>query len=30
MLGVDLLEAANAKVDRNELRFPPLDRGTSG
>ena len=26
MLGVDLLEAANAKVDRNELRFPPLDR----
>jgi len=30
MLGVDLLEAANAKVDRNELRFPPLDRGTAG
>jgi NTP pyrophosphatase (non-canonical NTP hydrolase) len=23
MLGVDLLEAANAKVERNELRFPP-------
>lgn len=24
ILGVDLLEAANAKVDRNEKRFPPL------
>lgn len=22
-LGVDLLAAANAKIDRNELRFPP-------
>lgn len=25
-LGVDLLAAANAKMDRNELRFPPSDR----
>ncbi|MFF5989754.1 nucleotide pyrophosphohydrolase [Prauserella flavalba] len=24
VLGVDLLDAANAKIDRNELRFPPL------
>ncbi|ATY15910.1 nucleotide pyrophosphohydrolase [Amycolatopsis sp. AA4] len=26
VLGIDLLEAANAKVDRNEKRFPPLAR----
>ncbi len=26
VLGIDLLEAANAKVDRNEKRFPPLPR----
>ena len=26
VLGVDLLAAANAKVDRNEKRFPPLAR----
>lgn len=25
VLGVDLLEEAQAKIDRNELRFPPLD-----
>jgi NTP pyrophosphatase (non-canonical NTP hydrolase) len=24
VLGLDLLAAANAKIDRNELRFPPL------
>ncbi|PXY34909.1 nucleotide pyrophosphohydrolase [Prauserella sp. PE36] len=24
VLGVDLLDAANAKIDRNELRFPRL------
>jgi hypothetical protein len=23
VLGVDLLAAAHAKIDRNELRFPP-------
>jgi len=23
VLGVDLIEAANAKIDRNETRFPP-------
>jgi NTP pyrophosphatase (non-canonical NTP hydrolase) len=29
MLGLDLLAAANAKVDRNELRFPvPQNQGT--
>ncbi|WP_199430773.1 nucleotide pyrophosphohydrolase [Qaidamihabitans albus] len=26
MLGVDLLDAANAKIDRNELRFPTPGR----
>ncbi|MBB4687053.1 nucleotide pyrophosphohydrolase [Amycolatopsis jiangsuensis] len=26
VLGIDLLAAANAKVDRNEKRFPPLPR----
>jgi NTP pyrophosphatase (non-canonical NTP hydrolase) len=26
VLGVDLLAAGNAKVDRNEKRFPPLPR----
>ncbi|MDT8910314.1 nucleotide pyrophosphohydrolase [Amycolatopsis sp. PS_44_ISF1] len=26
MLGIDLLAAANAKIDRNETRFPPLER----
>ncbi|WP_406640003.1 nucleotide pyrophosphohydrolase [Amycolatopsis sp. WGS_07] len=26
VLGIDLLAAANAKVDRNEKRFPPLAR----
>ncbi|MGW4482788.1 nucleotide pyrophosphohydrolase [Amycolatopsis sp. NPDC004368] len=25
-LGIDLLEAGNAKVDRNETRFPRLER----
>lgn len=27
VLGVDLLEAAEAKIDRNELRFPPQNDG---
>ncbi|MEU6641370.1 nucleotide pyrophosphohydrolase [Saccharomonospora sp. NPDC046836] len=26
VLGIDLLEAANAKIDRNELRFPATGR----
>lgn len=26
VLGIDLIAAANAKVDRNEKRFPPLPR----
>jgi NTP pyrophosphatase (non-canonical NTP hydrolase) len=25
-LGIDLLAAANAKIDRNETRFPPVER----
>jgi NTP pyrophosphatase (non-canonical NTP hydrolase) len=26
MLGIDLLDAANAKIDRNEMRFPVPER----
>jgi NTP pyrophosphatase (non-canonical NTP hydrolase) len=29
-LGIDLLAAANAKIDRNEDRFPPLEKDSSG
>ncbi|ONI72659.1 nucleotide pyrophosphohydrolase [Actinosynnema sp. ALI-1.44] len=27
VLDVDLVKAANAKIDRNETRFPPVSRG---